>query len=83
MISALIILLIGSVNHPNLELSKVELAESKLRARLVTIFEMLIIVLSVQLQIRYEYVYFMVMGIAVNAISMIVSKIIGQEVMAE
>ena len=83
MISALIILFIGSVNHPNLELTEIELAESKWRARLVTTFELLIIVLSVQLQIRYEYVYFMFMGIAINAISMIVSKIIGQEVMAK
>lgn len=83
MISALIILLIGTVNHPNLNLTKEELNVSKRKARLVTVLEISFIVLSIFLHIQSEYIFYMFIGIAVNAISMIVSKLIGQEVTAE
>ena len=83
MISALIILLIGTVNHPNLNLTKEELNVSKRKARLVTVLEIFLIVLSIFLHIQCEYIFYMFIGIAVNAISMIVSKLIGQEVTAE
>lgn len=83
MISALIILLIGTVNHPHLNLTKEELNVSKRKARLVTVLEISFIVLSIFLHIQSEYIFYMFIGIAVNAISMIVSKLIGQEVTAE
>ena len=80
MISSLIILIFGTVNHPNLALNERELVLNKRKARLVVIFELSVILLAMLMHVRSEYVFYMSMGITVNAISMIAAKLSGQEV---
>lgn len=80
MLSSLIILIFGTVNHPNLDLNERELALNKRKARLVVTFELSVILLAILMHVRSEYVFYMSMGITVNAISMIVAKLSGQEV---
>ena len=80
MLSSLIILIFGTVNHPNLDLNERELALNKRKARLVVTFELSVILLAMLMHVRSEYVFYMSMGITVNAISMIAAKLSGQEV---
>lgn len=80
MISSLIILIFGTVNNPNLALNERELALNKRKARLVVAFEFSVILLAMLMHVRSEYIFYMSMGITVNAISMIVAKLSGQEV---
>lgn len=80
MLSSLIILIFGTVNHPNLDLNERELVLNKRKARLVVTFELSVILLAILMHVRSEYVFYMSMGITVNAISMIVAKLSGQEV---
>jgi len=49
-------------------------------SRLVVTFELSVILLAMLMHVRSEYVFYMSMGITVNAISMIVAKLSGQEV---
>lgn len=80
LISSLIVLFIGTVNHTNLALDECELSVCKRKARLFTILELSIIILVIQLRVSSQLIFYMAAGLPINAISMIVSKSIGQEV---
>lgn len=75
-----IILLIGTVNHPNMNLNECELKRMKVRARLILISEILIIVVAYVMSVPKRYILDMILGITVCGISIMISKIIKQEV---
>lgn len=79
-VSFIIIMLIGTVNHPNMNFSALELRESKQSARYVLILEMIIILSLNVIGAAKQYIGFMILGIVLCAVSVIISKIIKQEV---
>ncbi len=83
MLSITFILIKGATNHPNLELDLQELIVAKRRARLVAILELSVIIFAYMLNVRSDYIAYMIIGIEINAISIIVSIITRQEVKAE
>ena len=78
--SFFIIMIIGTVNHPNMNLSLSELDSMKNRARLVLISEMLVICFAYVICVPKSYIMDMILGVTVCGISIVISKIIKQEV---
>lgn len=72
--------IIGTINHPNIDMSKSELQESKKAARLVVFMEAVIIAVLVYLKVAMLYICYMSMAIILCAFLMCLAKIIKQEV---
>ncbi len=81
--SIILIEIIGTVNHPNMDMEKDELRESKNAARLLVILDSIIILLSIALGIDKLYVIFMSIAIILCATLLCLAKIIKQEVKSE
>lgn len=78
--AVLVIGVIGTVNHPNMDMDKDELLESKKAARLCVLMEVLVIVALIALKINDLYVSYMSLAVILCASLLCVSKIIKQEV---
>lgn len=78
--SIIAIELIGTVNHPNMDMDAAELRESKKASRLLTLLEGIIIQLSIWLGINKIYIVYMSMGVILCAILICLAKILKQEV---
>ena len=83
MVSLIVIEAIGTVNHPNMDMNAGELKESKKLARIIAIIETFVIIWMSALHIDKIYTACMGCAVIVCAISLGVSKIIGQEVERE
>lgn len=70
----------GTINHPNIDISKSELQESKKAARLVVIMEVMIIVVLAYLKANILYIGYMSVAVILCALLMCLAKIIKQEV---
>ena len=70
----------GTVNHPNINLDKNELRETKKAARLLVLIEIGIIAVLIMLKINQLYVSYMSIAIIVCSFFMCLAKIIKQEV---
>lgn len=79
-ISALIILLLGAVNHPNMHWNVREYNISKNCARVVAMMELGCIILLFLLGVSYSYILFMSFGLTLSAIMLLLAKILRQEV---
>lgn len=80
LLSIVLIEIIGTVNHPNMDMNKDELTESKSAARLLVLLEGLIILSSILLGIDKMYVIYMSIAIILCATLLSLSKILKQEV---
>ena len=78
--AVLVIGAIGTVNHPNMDMDKDELLESKKAARLCVLMEVLVIVALIALKINDLYVSYMSLAVILCASLLCVAKIIKQEV---
>lgn len=78
--SITIIMIVGTINHPNMGFSNAELRESKKTARYVLILEILVVLSLYFLGASEQCIVFMSWGIILCAISIVVAKISKQEV---
>lgn len=78
--AVLVIEVIGTVNHPNIDMNKDELQENKKSARLLVLMETAVIVLLITLGINQLYVSYMSIAIILCSFLMCLAKIIKQEV---
>ena len=76
----ILICIIGTINHPNTDMSKSELQESKKAARLIVLMEVMIIAVLVYLKADMLYIGYMSLAIILCAFLMCLAKIIKQEV---
>ncbi len=72
--------IIGTVNHPNMDMDNAELAGSKRAARIMGITEGIFIVFFLYVGVSRVTIGYMAMGVIVCAILLCIAKIIGQEV---
>lgn len=79
-ISFVVIEVIGTVNHPNMDMNTEELEESKKLARMVVMLEVFVIIWMSVLPVNKIYIACMSCAVIMCAISLGVSKMIGQEV---
>lgn len=82
-LAILLICIMGTVNHPNIDMDESELRESKKAARLLVIMEVMIIVALVYLKADFLYVGYMSVAIILCAFLMCLARIIKQEVKRE
>lgn len=78
--AVLVVGIIGTVNHPNMDMDKDELQESKKAARLCVFMEALVIVALIALKINGLYVSYMSLAVILCASLLCVAKIMKQEV---
>lgn len=79
-LAIILICIMGTINHPNIDISKSELQESKKAARLVVIMEVMIIVVLAYLKANILYIGYMSVAVILCALLMCLAKIIKQEV---
>ena len=78
--AVLVIGVIGTVNHPNMDMDKHELQESKKAARLCVLMEALVIAALIALKVSGLYVSYLSLAIILCAFSLCVAKVMKQEV---
>lgn len=79
-LAIIIICIMGTINHPNVDMNKSELQESKTAARLIVIMEVMIITVLIYLKADILYIGYMSVAIILCAFLMCLAKIIKQEV---
>lgn len=79
-VSAMILLVIGAVNHPNMAWNEEEFKKSKSIARWVVITELVCIIAGLGFGLPNKYILFMSFGIILSAVLLIAGKLIKQEV---
>lgn len=83
LLAIILICIMGTVNHPNMDMSKSELHESKKAARLLVLMEIMIIAVLRYLKIDILYIGYMSAAVILCASLMCLAKIIKQEVCAK
>jgi len=78
--SVIIILLVGSINHPNMNWDENEEYEANKAARILLFLQGTCIFLCIELNINKTCLIFAIFGISLCAISLIIAKICRQEV---
>lgn len=78
--AVLVIEMIGTVNHPNMDMDPSELRETKKAARLLALIEAGVIVVSAVLEINRLYVCYMSIAMILCSALMCLAKILKQEV---
>ncbi len=79
-IATLVIGTIGTVNHPNMDMDKDELRESKKAARLCVLMEVSVIAALIALNFNVLYVSYMSLAVILCASLLCVAKVMRQEV---
>ncbi len=79
LLSAIIIAIIRTVNHPNMNMSEQELSSSKKSALTILLLEILSILFLEWLQIAQGIVIYAMMGVIACAVLLLLSKVLGQE----
>lgn len=79
-LAMLLICIMGTINHPNMDMSKSELRESKKAARLLILMEVMVIAVLVYLKADLLYIGYMSVAVILCAFLMCLAKIIKQEV---
>lgn len=78
--AVLVIEMIGTVNHPNMDMDQHELQETKKAARLLALIEAGVIAVSAVLEINRLYVCYMSIAMILCSALMCLAKILKQEV---
>ncbi len=76
----ILICVMGTINHPNMNMSKSELKESKKAARLVVLMEVMIIAVLAYMKVDILYTGYMSVAVILCAFLMCLAKITKQEV---
>ncbi len=79
-ISIVLIASIGTINHPNLDMTSLELVESKRSARLLLLIELLYILFCLYLRADVMWTIFPSLAIVLCGLLMFIAKILRQEV---
>ena len=79
-LAIILICVMGTINHPNIDMNKSELQESKKAARLVVLIEVMIIAVLVYLEADILYIGYMSVAVILCAFLMCLARIIKQEV---
>lgn len=79
-VSVILIMIFGTINHPNMNMSLAELKESKKAARWFVTLESMIFLAAIPLRISKEYISYMSLAIILCAVLLCVAKILKQEV---
>ncbi|MCR4731827.1 MAG: accessory gene regulator B family protein [Lachnospiraceae bacterium] len=79
-ISAAVIFVVGTVNHPNIYFDKVELRRSKALARSILAIELLVLIFMGAIRIDRVYIYYMSVSIILCAVLILLAKVFRQEV---
>ena len=79
-LAIVLICIVGTINHPNMDMSKSELQESKKAARLIVLMEVMIIIFSIYFKVNILYIGYMSVAIILCAFLLCLAKIIKQEV---
>ena len=79
-ISAAVIFVVGTVNHPNISFDKVELRRSKALARSILAIELLVLIFMGAIRIDRVYIYYMSVSIVLCAVLILLAKVFRQEV---
>ena len=82
-LAIVLICIMGTINHPNIDINKSELQESKKAARLIVLMEVMIMAALVYLKVDIPYTGYMCMAVILCACLMCLAKIIKQEVFAK
>lgn len=80
LLSTLLICIMGTINHPNMDMNKSELDESKKAARLLLLMEVMILAVLVYLEADILYIGYMSIAVILCAFLMCLARIIKQEV---
>lgn len=80
MASGTVIFVIGSVNHPNMDMEKDELRDSKTMARILVVTECVLILFLSWLKMQEMLVACLSMAVVLCAVLLILAKLAGQEV---
>lgn len=73
-----LIFIMGTINHPNVDMNKSELKESKKAARLIVLMEVMVIAVLIYLKANILYIGYMSSAIILCALLMCLAKIIKQ-----
>ena len=76
----ILIYIMGTINHPNMDMDKSELQESMKAARLIVLIEVMIIAVLVYLKADILYIGYMSVAVILCAFLMCLARIIKQEV---
>lgn len=79
-ISAILIGMIGTVNHPNMAMDCCELQKSKQAARYILALECMVLVAMIILKMREIFICYMSMAIILCATLLCIAKVLKQEV---
>lgn len=79
-VAAIVIFILGAVNHPDIDLDRKEYEENKMLARIAIFVELLVIVALTYLGMAEKYILFMSFGMILCAILLTLGKLTGQEV---
>ncbi len=79
-LATVLIYIMGTINHPNIDMDENELRESKKAARLLSLMETMIIAVLVYLKADSIYIGYMSVAVILCAFLMCLAKIIKQEV---
>ncbi len=79
-LAIVLICIVGTINHPNMDMSKNELQESKKAARLIVLMEVMVIIFSIYFKVNILYIGYMSVAIILCAFLLCLAKIIKQEV---
>jgi accessory gene regulator B len=79
-ISAAVIFVVGTVNHPNMSYDMVELRRSKALARSILAIELLVLIFMGGIRIDRVYIYYMSVSIILCAVLILLAKVFRQEV---
>lgn len=82
-LATFVICILGTINHPNMDMDKNELQESKKAARLLVLMEVMIIAVLIYLKADILYIGYMSVAIILCSSLMCFAKIIKQEVRAK
>ncbi|MBA4689087.1 MAG: accessory gene regulator B family protein [Candidatus Galacturonibacter soehngenii] len=79
-LAASIIVVIGVINHPNMDLTKEEFVDSKRASRWFVLLEICILGMLIMLKVEQIYISYYSMGIIICAILMCIAKVTKQEI---
>ena len=79
-LAIILIYIMGTINHPNMDMDKSEWQESKKAARLIVLMEVIIIAVLVCLKVDILYIGYMSVAVILCAFLMCLARIIKQEV---
>lgn len=79
-LASLAIVLLGTVNHPNMHMSPVELCRARKLSRSVLILEIMVIGLLLYMNVDVYIAIYAMMGILVCSVLLIIAKLARQEV---